>query len=287
MNWILASILMFVSSIIFYLTVKKLQLIGIDKRTISLVNNIFSAILLGSLAYFSGQNLVFPVYILVLIILMRVLLNYLGSISGYKSMELAPNAGYSLVIQKSYAVYTLFGAAILFGSELSLYKFILAGAILTCAAYIGFNKGKNPVSHDPKWALYAVISMLSFGTVALTSKYFSKLGVMPVPLLFWSCVFTSILALSDSWRVNIKFKREDNSTIFYMILLGLSVTGFNYFKLVAELSAPNLGYVGSINAASNAIYAVLVALIFKDTLSKSKFVAIAAMTVGLITLLFS
>lgn len=287
MNWILASVLMFVNSIIFYLMVKKLQIIGIDKRTISLVNNVFSTVLLGTIAYTSGQNVIFSIYIFGLIILMRVLLNYLGAIAGYKSMEIAPNAGYSLVIQKSYAVYTLFAAAVLFGSEVSLYKFLLAGFILACAGYVGFNKGKNATGHDPRWALYAIVSMLSFGTVALTSKYFAKLGVMPVPLLFWSCVFTSILALVDSWRVKIKFKKEDNWTILYMIVLGLSVTGFNYFKLVAELAAPNLGYVSSINAASNAVYAVLVALIFKDSLSKSKFVAIAGMTIGLIMLLFS
>lgn len=287
MNWILASVLMFFSSITFYLTVKKLQTDGIDKRTLSLVNNLFSAGLLGTIAYFNGQSLVLPIYILLLVVLIRVLLNYAGSIAGYKSMELAPNAGYSLVIQKSYAVYTLFAAAIIFGSEISLYKFILSGLILACAGYVGFNKGKNISNHDPRWALYALGSMFAFGTIALTSKYFVKLGVMPVPLLFWSCIFTSILAFADSWRVKAKLELHNRWTLFYLLILGVSVTGFNYFKLVAELAAPNLGYVSSINAASNAIYTVLVTLIFKDSLSKSKFVAIVAMTIGLILLLFS
>ncbi len=278
---------MFFCSIIFYLTVKKLQLSSIDKRTISLVSNIFSAALLGLIGYVNGQNFIFPLYIFALIIILRVLLNYVGALAGYKSMELAPNAGYSLVIQKSYAVYTLFAAVILFGSEISIYKFVLAGFIIACAGYIGFSKGKNTTTHNPKWALYALVSFFAFGTVALTTKYFAKLGVMPTPMLFWSCLFTSVVSLVDSWRVKVQYKRADFSMLLTVLVLGLSVTGFNYFKIVAEVTAPNLGYVGSINAASNAVYAVLVALIFKDSLSKSKFIAITLMTLGLTLLLFS
>lgn len=287
MNWIVASILMFFCSIIFYLSVKKLQLASIDKRTISLVSNIFSAALLGIVGYANGQNFNFPIYIFVLIITMRVLLNYIGALAGYKSMELAPNAGYSLVIQKSYAVYTLFAAVIFFGSEISVYKFVLAFLIIGCAGYIGFNNEKIAGTHNSRWALYALVSLFSFGTVALTTKYFAKLGVMPAPLLFWSSIFTTILALIDSWRVKVKYQRAEVSLLLTVLVLGLSVTGFNYFKILAEVSAPNLGYVGSVNAASNAVYAVLVALLFKDSLSKSKFIAIVLMTISLSLLLFS
>lgn len=287
MSWVLASILMFFSSIVFYLTVKKLQIIGIDKRTISFVNNIFAAGMFGLIALRDNQSLLMSVYALGMIIVLRVLFNYLGAMAGYESMSLAPNAGYSLVIQKSYAVYTLFATVILFGSEISLYRFFIAGLVLALAGYIGFSKGKNVVETNSKWAIYALVAMFSYGTIALSGKYIFNLGVAPAPMLFWSSIFTALLAILDMRRLSIKLEKQGSSTILYMIILGLSVTGFNYFKLLAELAAPNLGYVSAINAASNAVYAVLVAIIFKDSLSKSKFIAILAMTVGLIMLLFS
>lgn len=289
MNWIIASVLMFFSSIIFYLTVKKLQIIGIEKRTISLVNNLFSAGMFGIIAYTSSVSLIVSLWYLFLIIVLRVVFNYVGGIAGYKSMEIAPNAGYSLVIQKSYAIYTLFAAVILFGSEVSVRKFVIAVFVLFCAGYIAYSKGKDTDTHNSntRWAMYALISMFSYGTLALSSKYLFSLGITPTTILFWSGLFTASFAWGDSRRLKLKIGNMSYITIFYLILLGVSVTAFSYFKLLAELSAPNLGYVGAINSASNAAYTLLVALIFKDSISKEKFIAILAMTTGLIMLLFS
>jgi uncharacterized membrane protein len=129
--------------------------------------------------------------------------------------------------------------------------------------------------------------MLSFGSISLSSKYFASLGIQPAPQLFWTCLLTLILTIGDSYRVRLNINKFSNEVIMYAVILGLSVTGFYYFKLVAELAAPNLGYVAAINAASNAAYTILVAKIFGDSLSFKKLLAVVGMTIGLILLLFT
>jgi len=68
--------------------------------------------------------------------------------------------------------------------------------------------------------------------------------------------------------------------------MGISVTFFYYFKQVSEVTSPNIGYVGAINAASNAFYTILVASIFKDALSWRKLLAVLGVTLGLLILVF-
>lgn len=277
---------MFVSSISFYLTVKKLQVLNVDKRIIILANYIIPTIIFLIISLISGQRIIFPIIFILSIMVLRVLFNYAGTILGFKSMELAPNAGYSLVIQKSYAIYTLFAAALIYGSEVSVKRFVLSGFILICAGVVAYSK-KSKTVKSTKWVLYAVLTMLCFGSISLSSKYFAAQGIMPAPQLFWSCLLTLFITIGDSYRVKLSSIKLTKEILTYMIILGVSVSSLYYFKVVAEVAAPNLGYVAAINAASNAVYTVLVAKIFGDSLSLKKLLAIIGMTIGLILLLFA
>jgi drug/metabolite transporter (DMT)-like permease len=277
---------MFVSSIGFYLSVKKLQVLGADKRYITLANYIFPTIIFFFLALINHERIIFPLTFLLSIMVLRVLFNYIGTIAGYKSMEEAPNAGYSLVIQKSYAIYTLFAAALIYGSEVSIKRFIISGFILFCASLVAFSKSTK-TTKSYRWAWYALLAMISFGSISLSSKYFAAHGISASSQLFWTCLFTLIITISDSVRVKLPPIKLTRQLWIYMTTLGLGVSGFYFFKLLAELAAPNLGYVGAINAASNAVYTVIVAKIFGDSLSPKKTLAIIGMTFGLILLLFS
>lgn len=277
---------MFVCSIVFYLSVKKLQTLNVDKRIITFANYILPSLVFLVVIIVRGETIFYSFWLILLIIVLRVVFNYLGTISGYKSMEDAPNAGYSLVIQKSYAIYTLFAAAVLYGSEVSLHRFFLSIFILICASLVAFSKSKNKV-RSYKWVSYAVVAMLSFGSISLSSKFFISQGMTTSPILFWVCLFTLLFTVVDSRRVQLKMVKMTKEIFTFMIILGISVSGFYYFKLTAEVAAPNLGYVSAINAASNAVYTVLVAKIFGDHLSKTKLLAVVGMTVGLILLLFT
>lgn len=286
MSWVIASLLMFSFSISFYLAVKKLQVLNVDKRIIALANYIFPTIIFLIISIIQGQRIIFPLFFILSIMVLRVIFNYVGTIAGYKSMQEAPNAGYSLVIQKSYAIYTLFAAALIYGSEISLRRFLLSGFILLCASLVAFSK-TTKTTKSYRWALYAVLAMFSFGSISLSSKYFAAQGIQPAPQLFWTCLLTLFVTIGDSARVKLNFVKISREVSIYMVILGLSVSGLYFYKLVAELAAPNIGYVAAINASSNAVYTVLVAKIFGDTLSPKKFLAIIGMTIGLILLLFT
>lgn len=286
MSWILASLLMFAFSISFYLAVKKLQTLNVDKRIITLANYVIPTIIFFFISVSQGQRIIFSLFFILSIMVLRVLFNYVGTIAGYKSMEEAPNAGYSLVIQKSYAIYTLFAAALIYGSEISMRRFLLCGFILFCASLVAFSKTTKTIK-SYRWVLYAVLTMFCFGSISLSSKYFAAQGIQPAPQLFWSCLLTLLITIGDSARVKLNLIRITREVGIYMVILGLSVSGLYFFKLTAELAAPNLGYVAAINAASNAVYTVLVAKLFGDSLSPKKLLAVIGMTIGLILLLFT
>lgn len=287
MSWITSSILMFISSIVFYLSVKKLQMLGVDKRIYTAANYAFPTVVFFVLAVIYQLPLLYSIVLLVSFVVFRAVLNYIGTIAGYKSMEGAPNAGYSLIIQKSYAVYTLFAAVILYGSEVSWYKFVLSGFILLCAAVVAYQKGKKVNRINYQWVIYAVVAMVCFGTTSLSSKYFAQQGISTIPQLFWVSIATLALTGADIVRVRTKKQMMDGKIWALLVILGISVSGFYFFKLTAEIAAPNLGYVGTINAASNAVYTILVAILFGDHLSWKKFLAVGGMTAGIVLLLFS
>lgn len=285
MSWIAASLLMFVSSIAFYLSVKKLHVLGVDKRVITLGNYFLPSILFYILSQAQGYGVGLSLAVIGSIFLLRVGFNYVGTLASFKGIGSAPNAGYSLIIQKSYAAYTIFAAALLYGSELSLIRILISMFILACAFVISVDKGKKISAGDYRWVKYSLISFFCFGAISLSSKYFANIGVHAAPQLFWVCVLTLMLTVIDMRRlrqkISLNYSRE---TWVYMAILGLSVTGFFYFKLTAEVIAPNLGYVGAINSASNAAYTVIVAKVFGDNLSSSKLVAVLAMAAGMAAL---
>lgn len=278
---------MFIFSIVFYLSVKKLQMLGVDKRIYTAANYLVPTIVFFVLALVYKMPLAYSFVLLLSLILLRATLNYVGTIAGYKSMEGAPNAGYSLMIQKSYAVYTLFAAVLLYRSEVSWYKFVLSGFILMCAIVIAYERGKKINRINYQWVLYAVVAMFCFGTISLSGKYFAQAGIGAIPQLFWICLATLFITGADIVRVRTKKQKMDWKMWALLGILGISVSSFYFFKLTAEIAAPNLGYVGTINAASNAVYTVLVALLFGDHLSWKKLAAVGGMTIGIALLLFS
>lgn len=283
MNWLVASLIMFVSSIVFYLSVKKLQVLGVDKRVYTLANNLVPVFLFAILAYRQGVSLWLTLGIILTIFLMRVGFNYLGTLAGYKGMELAPNAGYSLVIQKSYGVFTLFASVLLFGSELPIGKVLLSLFIIACAVYVGTEGEKKKKRSGGKWFGYSLLAMFSFGAISLSSKYFAIIGVEALAQLFWTILLTLAVTSADMRRLRGKIDlRLSKESYLYMLVLGVSVSVFYYFKLMAEITAPNIGYVGAINAASNAFYTVIVAKLFKDALNWKTMLAVLGITGGLI-----
>ncbi len=76
MSWVVASLLMFAFSISFYLAVKKLQVLNVDKRLITLANYIFPTVIFLIVSIVQGQKILFPFFFIVSIMVLRVLFNY-------------------------------------------------------------------------------------------------------------------------------------------------------------------------------------------------------------------
>ena len=285
MNWIVTSFLMFVSSIIYYLIIKKAQLNKIENKLYMVFNFAVPTLLFLFINISKHINIFIDLKLIGIILLISFFLNYIGSSVSYLAISKAPNAGYSVIIQKSYAVYTSIAAIYLFHSFLSLRKFFAILFIIFSTAIVSITRGKKLNFKNYQWVVLSFVSFFCFGTLRLANKLIISAGVPVITLLFWAAFFTTIISLIDLIlnKKQVKTKITINNFLF-LLGIGVSVTFFYYFLQTAEVIAPNIGYVGAINTASNAFYTILVALIFKDHLSVKKFLAVLGVTAGLILL---
>lgn len=285
MNWIITSFLMFGSSIIYYLIVKKAQLSKIENKFYMVANFSIPAVLFFALNLNQQFSMVIPFKFIIAILLQSFFLSYIGAAIGYVAINKAPNAGYSLVIQKSYAIYTSFAAIYLFNSSLTLKKLFAILIVLVSSAIISITRGKHIRSHHYMWVFLSLISFFCYGTAALVNKYIISQGVPSPVLLFWVMIFVTLISSVDLFihRTKAQFHATPHNVLL-LFLIGFSVFFFYYFKQISEVAAPNIGYVNAINTASNAAYTILVALIFKDHLSWKKMIAVLGVTLGLILL---
>lgn len=286
MNWILASAIMYCSSVIYYLFVKKAAQEKINYRISNIANFSIPALLFLSINLIGHVNL-FPSFtILFYIFLGSLFLSYIGSVASYKAIAIAPNAGYSLIIQKSYAVYTSIVAIFLFDATFSLFKFAAILLTLASTAYISITPGLKVNRANYTWVFLSFVSFFAFGTLRLSNKLIYNLGVPSTVLLFWTMTFVTSFSLIDFLinrrRVDLTVQK---TSIITLIGIGVSVTFFYYFLQTAEFAAPNIGFVNAINSSSNAAFTVLVAWLFKDKLTKAKMFAVITATVGLILLI--
>ena len=286
MNWIILSLIMFFSSIVYYLLIKVAQNKALDKNFYMLATYILPTGLFYLISVFNKYEILISISLILQIFVTSALVNYIGSVISYKGMQKAPNNGYSLVIQKSYAVVTSIAAIYVFNSPLSIKKFIAILFIIFCSFIISVQKGKKINIANYSWVIYSVVAMLCFSITTLFGKYFIGLGIKPTVYLFYVCFFTLILTLIEIIKngSSFKFKLTLNNLLIF-ILIGVFFTSFSYFRRVAEVIAPNIGYVSAINGSSNAFYTVLLALIFKDHLSWKKFLAVLGVTIGVIILI--
>lgn len=276
---------MFFSSIVYYLITKKALINKIESRVYMLANFSIPAVLYFLLHVFQKRSIFVEWKMLFIIVVNAFIFSYIGSIISYKALEKAPNAGYSLTIQKSYAVYTSIAAIFVFGSSLTLFKFLAILLIIVSTAFILIEKKRPSSKPNYQWVIYSFAAFFIFGTLRLNNKLIINAGVPAVTMLFWTMVFVALFSFFDLLKSRNQIKTKLNSeNIFVLFGIGTTVSLFYYFLQMSEVIAPNIGFVSAINTASNAFYTVLVAFIFKDHLSLKKLLAVLGVTIGLIFL---
>lgn len=284
MNWILFSLLMFLSSVALYLYVRKSAKKGYPSQFNNLAMFLVPLVVFIGIDIFTRQNMMLSISQLLIIVVAAVLFSYLGSVFSLKSIEYAPNPGYSLVISKSYVVFTTITAIVLFHAEISIRKAI---AILLIVAFSGLIMLSKEVVHkraNNLWLPLSIGAFFCWGLLSLTSKYLFSQGVSVYVFLTY-VIFIASLCISLEMvkkRMRLNIIKEDFKTF---LLIGIFSTGFNFFLFQAIKLAPNVGYVNAINASSISAVTVLAVLFFKDEFSKRKFVGVLGVTVGLLLLL--
>lgn len=281
MNWIIASMLMFCSSIVYYLTIRLGQKKGVTVKEYMAINYPLPTLVFFIMNVVSGGSFVVPISVIPLILFHGIILEYIGATLSYKAIQAAPNAGYSLVIQKSYAIFTSIAAIFLFGAVLTPWKFLAIISVIIFAAIISIDtKGQHKAKSN--WFILSLIPFLFFGSNSLVSKYaISFGGATLLSYIFWLFLLMSVITTFDMLRGKNKVVIS-TSHWKTLALIGISGTSFYYFKNLAQIIAPNVGYVGAINTASNAFVALLAALLYKEHLSWIKFAAVVGIVVGII-----
>lgn len=276
---------MFLGSVALYLAVRKSSLLGNPSQ----INNL--GMFLVPLFFFLTIGLInktnfslAPIQYLI-VLLTGIFLSYIGNAFSLLSIEYAPNPGYSLVLSKSYVVFTTLVAVIFFGQELTLRRTIAITIIVLFSALIMLSKkGVSKKKSNPKWLPLAIGAFFCWGFLSLVAKYLLNQGVELMAFLTYTYVVVSALILIEMMKKKIDFGIvKNNLKIFFAI--GITSTVFNLFNFWAIDLAPNVGYVNAMNASSISLVTLAAAYFFKDELTKRKLVGVFGTTIGLILLL--
>lgn len=285
MNWILAGFLMFASSIPAYLLIRWATLKGMPLSVQNLACFLVPLLLYIPLAIFSQTTLAVTGYQFIILLISAILFSYLGAKFSLLSMQYAPNPGYSLVISKSYVVFTTLFAMIFFHASLSLQAAVGVALIVLFSAVILINPKKKPSSNvRPIWLPLTIATFFCWGMLAIASKYLLEIGMPIYARLIYMLAIVSVLIVFDMKKEKATVVKMTPQEWFLFIAIGILFTGFNYFMQLGYQLAPNIGYINAINAASIAFVTVGASIFFYDEFSWRKFTGVVGVIIGLILL---
>lgn len=285
MDWVAYSLIMFVSSVALYLTVRKSSLISTPNYLTNLAMFAVPLVVYISIGLINGSELFITWWQVVVLLVTATVFAYAGNKASLRAISLAPNPGYSLVLSKSYVVFTTIVAVMLLGADLSPQKvlaivLIVAFSVLVMVTKAGAKKVKNE-----KWIILSLAAFFAWGMLSLVSKYLFNEGVDTITFLIYLYTIVTICIVTiDKVKIN-KIKEVSNKGKILLLGTGIFSTLFNLGQFEAIRLAPNVGYVNAINAASIAAVTIFAVLLFKDELTKKKAIGILGVTTGLILLL--
>lgn len=285
MSWISYSLLMFFSSVALYLVVRKSSLLKIPQKATNLA--MFGIPLLAFLVMgiFEEGSFAISLGQLLSVALIALLFAYGGNKASLKAIGIAPNPGYSLVLSKSYVLFTTIVAVIFLNGDISARSIIAILLIVAASALIMVNPKTAKHVKDNKWVLLSFVSFFSWGMLSLTSKYLFNDGLATTSFLIFLYLFVTLtIIIYDKVKLS-EFKKIGTEMSLLLLATGVFSTLFNLGQFQAIRLAPNVGYVNAINAASISLVTVLAVIFFKDELTPRKAIGVFGVTAGLILLL--
>lgn len=284
MHWTITSAFMFIASVFTYLCVRMAKQQKCTPQFSNLAMFALPTIGYFSLAWIHTQSLILPLWEIGLLALCGVMFSYGGNIASLTSIERAPNPGYSLLISKSYVVFTTIASLFLFHSEITLKSSIAIACIVLFSGFIMLSSPSDKTKHNKNtWLIYAFCAFFAWSGLALFSKYFITIGMLVIPRLFYVSLFATVCILSEMY-----IKKQKPTEILSHIPLFLSISIgsmlFNYTMQLGYSTSPNPGYVNAVNAASMSALTITSSIFFGDELTFKKLIGVLGVTIGLITL---
>lgn len=284
MNWIIASLLMFVSSVALYLCVRKSNALKTPQQLNNLAMFLIPVVVYMLLAVRTQTNFTLKPFEYVLIIIQGIFFSYLGNVFSLKGIEYAPNPGYSLIISKSYVVFTAIASVFIFSAPLTMRTMIAIMLIVLFSAVITIDKNKNRTTSHALWFPYTMGAFFCWGLLALSSKYLLDMGVPILTRLLLSMVVVTIIILGEITYKKVEWKTLSKDQLITLLLIGFFGSIYAYFMQVGFDLAPNVGFVNAANAASISLLTLMSCFFFKDELTVKKMIGIFGVTAGLLLL---
>ena len=276
---------MFFSSVALYLIVRKSSLIKTPSSLTNLAMFAVPLVLYVALGILNGTPIITTWWHLLILIGIAVVFSYGGNKASLYAIERAPNPGYSLVLSKSYVLFTTIVAITLLGADLTFQKGVAILLIVVFSALVMITKKDTSKAKPRKWILLSFAAFFSWGMLSLVGKYLFNQGLEPITFLIYLNTIVSICIIAID-KVNITKIREVSSQAKWLLLgTGVFSALFNLGQFEAIKLAPNVGYVNAINAGSIAAVTIFAVLLFKDELTPKKAIGIFGVTLGLILLL--
>lgn len=284
MNWILASLLMFVSSVALYLCIRKSNALKTPQQLNNLAMFLVPVLVYIAITFRTSVTFTLTPVAYFIIVVQGIFFSYLGNMFSLKGISYAPNPGYSLIISKSYVVFTAIASIVIFSAPLTLQSSLAIVAIILFSALIMIDKEKSKTTSNKLWLPYTMGAFFCWGFLALSSKYLLNIGVPILTRLILSMTVTTLLILGEILYKRVEWRTTSKDQLFTLALIGIFGSTFNYFMQVGFDLAPNVGFVNAANAASISLLTLLSAFIFKDELTIKKMIGIVGVTVGLVLL---
>jgi drug/metabolite transporter (DMT)-like permease len=284
MNWIIASLLMFVSSVALYLCVRKSNALKTPQQLNNLAMFLIPVLVYMVLIVKTPTSFTLKPFEYLLIFIQAIFFSYLGNVFSLKGIEYAPNPGYSLIISKSYVVFTAIASVFIFSAPLTMKTVIAIVFIVLFSALITIEKDKNKTTSNTLWFPYTLGAFFCWSFLALSSKYLLNMGVPILTRLILSMVVVTILIFGEILYKKVEWKKTSKDQLITLLLIGIFGASFNYFMQVGFNLAPNVGFVNATNAASISLLTLMSAFFFKDELTVKKMLGIVGVTAGLLLL---
>lgn len=284
MNWIVASLLMFLSSVALYLGVRKSNQLQTPQQLNNLAMFLIPVVVYLALTVRTPTSFSLTPLQYFLITIQGVFFSYLGNSSSLKGIALAPNPGYSLIISKSYVVFTSVASIFLFSAPLTMQSVVAIGLIIAFSALITIDKAKHQTTSNTLWLPYTMGAFFCWGFLALSSKYLLNVGVPILSRLILSMMVTTVLIFGEVMYKKVNWKNLSKDQLITLVFIGVFGASFNYFMQVGFNLAPNVGFVNAANAASISLLTLMSAYFFKDELTIKKMLGVVGVTAGLLLL---